>query len=335
MYDLEEARVIEEIQKRKAKRVLLQVPEGLKKEAMRLTNLIQEKTQAVAFFSGEPCWGACDLPLDEAKQLNIDLIVHFGHAPFHKPDFPILYIEARYITEISAFINKNIAHFTSFKRIGLVASVQHVHQLPVVKKLFEENGITVLIPKNLGRAFHYGQILGCEYTGPKLIEKDVDAYVALSNQFHSLGLALSTEKPVFIVDPMHETIDNLKGFRNKIMRQRYAIIEQARKAYSFGILLSTKSGQVNRAVAEQLEKKLHHHQKEAVMISMKEIRPDELINFNVDAYVTTACPRVAVEDLPRYGKPVLTIRELLVVLGELSLEDLNKEGFITAPYGTK
>ena len=233
MYDLEESRIIGEIQKKDAKRVLLQLPEGMKAEAPRLINLLQEKTSATIFVSGQACWGACDLPLDEARSLQADLVVHFGHAPFHKPDFPILYIETRYRTDITDFITKNLETFKQYKKVALVSSVQHVHQLPVLQKALEAEGLEVIIPEGIGRAFHKGQVLGCEVTGPKQIEEKIDAYISIANQFHTLGLALSTEKPVWLFDPVHENIEELSELREKTWRKRYALIEKAKEAQIF------------------------------------------------------------------------------------------------------
>ena len=336
MYNLEEARIVEEIQKLAAKRVLLQLPEGLKAEASRLVNLLQEKTDASIFVSGQACWGACDLPIDEARALDANLIVHFGHAPFHKPDFPILYIETRYECDITPFIQKNLETFKQFKKVALVASVQHLHQIPVLQKLLEKEGLVVVIPKGLGRSFYAGQILGCEASGPKLIEKDVDAFLSIANQFHTLAVTLSTEKPVLLLDPVHEQVKDLQPLKEQIIKKRFAVIEKAKQANSFGILVSLKSGQLNTVVAENLKKKLVAKGKDVIIITMKEFQPDELLNFgNIEVFVVTACPRVAIEDQPRYSKPVLTMKELGVVLGDVSWEDNLKNGFITAPYGAK
>jgi len=336
MYNLEEQRIIEEITRRNAKRVLLQLPEGLKKEASRLSNILHEKTNAAIIISGEPSWGACDLPLDEAKKLNADLIVHFGHAPFHHSDIPVLYIEAHYQKELTKFITKYLTAFPSYDKIGLVASVQHIHQLPLIKKIAEEKGKTVIIPEGKGRAFHDGQILGCEYTGPKSIESHVDAFLVIANSFHALGLLLSTEKPVILINPATGEIQDLTPLRASYIKKRYALIEQAKQAHSFGILLSTKSGQLNTNLAEQLKNKILSHKKEAIIISMGEINPQELLNFpQIDIFITTACPRLAIEDLPRFSKPLITTKELLIALGELSWEESFKSGFIIAPYGIK
>ncbi len=336
MYNLEEQRIIEEIKKQKAKRVLLQLPEGLKKEAPRLVNLLQEKTQATILVSGEPSWGACDLPVDEAKRLGVDLIVHFGHAPFHHPDIPVLYVETHYEKDITKIITAFTKAYTQYKKIGLVASVQHIQQLPIIKKALEEKGINVSIPEGKGRAFHQGQILGCEYTGPKTIEANVDAYLTIANGFHALGLLLSTDKPVILINPATEEIQDLTPQRAKYILQRDAFIEQAKRAQSFGIIISTKSGQINTTMAEQLKNKIIAHNKEAIIITLEEVRPNELNNFStVDVFVTTACPRLAIEDTPRFSKPIITVKELLVALGELSFEESLKTGFITAPYGAK
>jgi len=42
----------------------------------------------------------------------------------------------------------------------------------------------------------------------------------------------------------------------------------------------------------------------------------------VEAYVNTACPRVSLDDASKFQKPVLTVNEALVVVGELSWEEL-------------
>src|SRR3989338_9734944 len=93
-FDFEEQKVIKELQEKNVKKALLQLPEGLKQEAIRLANLFEKETSAEIIVSGETCWGGCDLGLEEAQTLGVDLLIHYGHAPFMKKvDFPVLYIE--------------------------------------------------------------------------------------------------------------------------------------------------------------------------------------------------------------------------------------------------
>jgi len=77
-YDLELNKVVEEIKKQKAKRVCIQLPDGLKPRAKDITDFIKEKTNALVFIWLQSCFGACDIP--EVEQLNIDLLIQWGHA---------------------------------------------------------------------------------------------------------------------------------------------------------------------------------------------------------------------------------------------------------------
>jgi len=75
-YDLEIERAAKEIKKAKAKRVLIQLPEGLKPKAQEITDAI-EKTGADAIIWIGTCYGGCDIP-----QADVDMIVQWGHSRF-------------------------------------------------------------------------------------------------------------------------------------------------------------------------------------------------------------------------------------------------------------
>ncbi|MBI2667786.1 diphthamide biosynthesis enzyme Dph2 [Candidatus Woesearchaeota archaeon] len=335
MYDLEEQKIVEEIKKIKAKRILIQLPEGLKKEANRLVGYIEKNTNAKLFISGESCWGGCDLPLEEAKKIKADLIVHFGHAPFFNPNFPALYIETKYKTDITKLAESSLEYLKNFDNIGLVSSVQHIHQLDNVKIILENNNKKVIIPEAKGRAFYKGHILGCEYSGSKLMEKNVDCFLVLGNKFHSMGLALSVDKKVIVIDPINEEIHDLDSDKKKITLRRLKLIEKAREANIFGIIVGMKSGQQNFSVAENIKNKLLKNGREAYILTMNNVTNDQLINFyNIEIFVNTSCPRISIEDIDRFEKPVITYTELLIALDELKF-DRDKNNIIIAPYGVK
>src|SRR5439155_22842221 len=46
------------------------------------------------------------------------------------------------------------------------------------------------------------------------------------------------------------------------------------------------------------------------------VAPDLLEGYRVDAWVNTACPRIAIEDVLQYKNPTLTPPEFEIVLGE-------------------
>ena len=77
-YDLQLGRVVKTIKKEKARKVLLQFPEGLKQYATSIVDYLESQVKNVSFFIWlGTCFGACDLPPVDKK---VDLVVQFGHS---------------------------------------------------------------------------------------------------------------------------------------------------------------------------------------------------------------------------------------------------------------
>ena len=77
------------------------------------------------------------------------------------------------------------------------------------------------------------------------------------------------------------------------------------------------------------------HGKQAIIITMNNINNDQLLNFyDIDIFVNTACPRVAIEDSYRFDKPIINYKELLIALDESTFEK-DKNNIIIAPYEIK
>lgn len=327
MLDFQEDYLIKELKKQKPKKVLVQLPEGIKTKAIELREKI-EKLGIEVVFSGETVWGGCCLAVDEAKNIGADLIVHFGHSEYIKSKTPVIYVEMQDRLDLTKILNKSLDKFKKFKTLGLSYSVQHKDDSQNIKKFYEENGKKVVFSKNKGRVNYEGQIIGCEYSGLKEIEDKVEAFLIVGNRFHSLGAALALNKPVYLLDVYNDEVSEMNEAKNKIVQQRFAAIEKAKKAQNFGIIIEAKIGQ-KFGNQDELIKKLKKAGKNPVLITMNEISQDKLTNFyNIDAFIELACPRIAIDDFAIYKKPLLTFKEALVVLGEKSWEELLEEGML-------
>jgi 2-(3-amino-3-carboxypropyl)histidine synthase len=107
-----------------------------------------------------------------------------------------------------------------------------------------------------------------------------------------------------------------------------ANVSEAKKAQNFGILVGLKPGQMHLQRAIEIKDKLQNKEKNAIVFALKEITPEALMQFpKIDAYVNTACPRVVLEDAPRFTRPILTTNEALVVIEEMDWEALCKKGW--------
>jgi 2-(3-amino-3-carboxypropyl)histidine synthase len=78
-YALEIDRIAGRINRMKAKRVCIQLPDGLKPKAEEIQREIERKTKATVLIWAGSCFGACDIP-EGLDRLGVDLLVQFGHS---------------------------------------------------------------------------------------------------------------------------------------------------------------------------------------------------------------------------------------------------------------
>lgn len=325
--NFESEKLIRELKRLKPKRVLVQFPEGVKQNAFDILKIFQNMKIEV-YFSGETCWGGCSIAIEEAKFVKADLIVHFGHSEFMKINFPIIYIPIQDELNIIPLLKKSLSELKEFKKIGLSLSIQHMHEIENVVKFYKENGKQVILSTKKGNISHEGQVVGCQYLGLKDIEDKVECFVVLGNNFHSMGAALSVNKPVFLIDVYNNEIKYMKGIKDKILRQRILSVEKLKETKRIGIIIGVKQGQQFGSY-NLLKEKLEKIGKEVILITINEFSPDKLINFyNLDGFVELACPRIAVDDFARYRKPLITFKEALVLVGEKSWDEIIKEGVL-------
>lgn len=79
IYEIDLENAIKTIKDNSAKRVLIQLPDGIKPRAKELVEEIEQKTNARVFIWAGSNFGACDLP-SGIDYLKVDLLLHFGHS---------------------------------------------------------------------------------------------------------------------------------------------------------------------------------------------------------------------------------------------------------------
>jgi len=314
-------------------RILLQFPEGLKKEALAYAQKYENEGHEV-LLSGASCYGACDLAIEEAMAVDADKIIHFGHAPFIKKKLliEVEYVEWHIDVDLDKF-EKAIKEL-KFDKIALATTVQHIHQLNEMKKILESHGKKVFVSKGPLAAYP-GQVLGCDAGAISSVVKNSDAVVFVGEgHFHPLAIDavprrqdvaeghaidIDPDKPVFIIHPKSGQIRKINDEIEKLRKRRKGAILKAAYAKTFGIIVSTKPGQFTLPVAEKIKKELTLLGKRSEIIVSNELSPLALNNFiSFDCYIVTACPRIA-DDTEAFGKPVLNLKmysDLVSILRE-------------------
>ncbi|MCW3142219.1 MAG: diphthamide biosynthesis enzyme Dph2 [Methanophagales archaeon] len=316
-YDFELERIKKVVKERGARRVGLQLPNGLKTVATDIAAEISKETGVEVIISGNSCYGACDI--DEKLEKVVDLLFHFGHSETFSqaktfPKKGVFFIELRSGVDIKPVVEKAVAKIEG-KVVGLTATVQHAHALNEAKISLARYGKKALIGKS--RLKYDGQVLGCDFSSA-MVPCDEILFIG-SGGFHPSGLALYTGKRVIAADPFTLQINVYEA--EELRKKRYIAIARALNARSVGIIIGMKSGQFNLNDAILLRVKAIEKGLNAYLIAMDEIRADKLLGFAVDAFVNTACPRL-VEDFVHFEKPVISAKEFEVVLGERRWEDI-------------
>lgn len=325
-FDLEEKRIEAEVSKRKAKTVFIQLPEGLKKHGPQLAEIVG-RTGALPIISADPCYGSCDLTVDEAKRLTADLIIHFGHSETVKQSaLPIIYIDAKATLSATEVVKKATSHIKEWRKVGLATTLQHAHALEKAKVTLIEAGKEVTVC-DLGILKYPGQVTGCNFSNVRAITDQVDGFLFIGGgKFHALGVALSTARPTIAANPYTGEVFSLEGEVQRIWRKRFAEIYEFRNAESVGVIVGLKIGQKRLNQALQMKKLVEDSARKATVLALREITENALRQFpTLDAFINTACPRLALDN--SFHKPVLAPREVLVALDKLEWEILCRDGW--------
>lgn len=320
MYDLDLDRALRIVKEHGYGLVGLQFPEGLKERAVEVVEALRN-AGCEAVISADPCYGACDLADEAMVLLGVQGLIHFGHGPIPgRTTLPVHFIEVRSHADPLPLLAQNLERLG--KKVGLVTTVQHLHTLERVRAFLEGKGIEAHIGEGRGRTRYPGQVLGCYFQAAREVADRVDAFVFIgSGDFHPLGVALATGKRTLALDVLMGEVREMGPLVAKVLRQRYLRIGMGRDAETFGIILGGKRGQTRRALAMRLKEELEKRGKRAYLLQLQEITPEALLPFRkLDAFVNTACPRVSIDDGPRYKKPLLTPIELEMAIGKRSLE---------------
>ncbi len=328
-YDLELNKILDFIKRSHASRIILQSPPGLKKFMPLLAECIEKLVEhASVMVSLEGSYGACDLvPEDIIKALNADLVIHFGHTPYPRDLSPgggvrpnYLYVPAYSKLSVSEEIIENLSDILrelGAKKVGLLAVIQHVKELERLANYLKDNGFKVFIPPGAPPFFLEGQVLGCDYRLALYIKNKVDAYVIISGgKFHPLGLYLSTRKPVVKLDLYENRAKDFTKEGEKVLKVRMYKVMEALDVKSWGVIVGTKTGQYRPRLVKGILSMLKKRGLKYTVFASGELNEKLLddLSESVDGFVITSCPRLAIDDLSDYRKPVLTPGEFRMAI---------------------
>ena len=329
MIKIDEESIFKEIKERKAVSVALNAPDGLLPKVQETALKIMKRFGIPAYVLADTTWGSCDLNSNGAKVLAADVLFNIGHTiSLDTIEKNVVMIDA--FDDISfEKIAEKCVNILKGKTISLITDSQHLHQIEPVKKILETGGIKVKIGKGKGQ-LNDGQVFGCEFYPASETKETVDANVFLGqSNFHAAGIALSTNKPTYVLDPYFNEIREVTEFANKLQRKATLAIYKAAEAKTFGIIVGLKEGQLSKLTALKFKRDLEKEGKEVQLFALTNITNERLQNIKgIDAFIQVACPRISTDN--HFDKPLLSTPQATALLKILRNESI--DGYLQIPH---
>ncbi|XP_043386884.1 2-(3-amino-3-carboxypropyl)histidine synthase subunit 1 isoform X2 [Chelonia mydas] len=294
-YNFEIYKTVWRIQQAEAKKVALQMPEGLLMFACTIADIIERFTGAEVVVMGDVTYGACCVDDFTARALGADFMVHYGHSCLVPIDatqgVKMLYVFVDIKIDTSHFVETIHFNFPKGACLALVSTIQFVSALQAASQVLRSE-YKVSIPQC--KPLSPGEILGC--TSPRL-GPDTDAIV---------------------YDPYSKVFSREHYAHERMQHARQEAIHTAARARSWGLILGTLGRQGSTSILQHLEARLQALGLPFVRVLLSEIFPSKLQLFpNVDAWVQVACPRLSIDWGGAFSKPLLTPYEAAVALKEI------------------
>lgn len=318
-YELKLSEVLRALSELRAKRVLVQLPEGLKRYYTAIADYIRSVADVEVYLDGSPVYGSCLLDLGKTEEY--DLVIHVGHDPYplgsRISSSRVVFVDLEYIgVDLEALLIEVEKYLTvcGSTNIAIVTTNQHKKLSRIIGERLKNRGFNVVLGPLV--------VFGC-YTPPELKKSEVEVVLVVAGGvFHSIGVGMVVRSAKVVrVDPYTKRVTDASREVSKFVSIRLKKMYDALNARNWGVILGV-SGQYRPWVVSKIVKTLKERERRFYLYTAPILDINVLRNIDspeLDAYVVTSCPRIAVDDLAEFEKPVLTPLEAVEVLEKGSI----------------
>ncbi|HEU5120786.1 MAG TPA: diphthamide biosynthesis enzyme Dph2 [Candidatus Nitrosocosmicus sp.] len=325
MIQIDEESIFNVVKSKRPRSVALNGPEPLLPKIQKVSENIEKEFGIISYIIGDRSWGSCDLNTQAADMLGADILFNIGHTisleNFGEKVFMINAFDTISFDKIALKCANELKG--RYKTISLVTDSQHLHQIETVRRIFEKSGYNVELGKGKGQ-LNDAQVFGCEFHPLHKLKDNIEAFIFLGqSRFHSIGVALSTEKPTFMLDPYFEEFTQINKEAEIVKKRAILSVYKALDARTIGIIIGLKEGQFANIKALEFRKELKKLGINTQLLAMTEISNERLENFReIDAFVQVACPRLGTDNF--FSKPILSVPQALALIKLLKKEPVEE-----------
>ncbi|NP_001086718.1 2-(3-amino-3-carboxypropyl)histidine synthase subunit 2 [Xenopus laevis] len=316
-YEIE--KTVEFIQRNAAQKVALQFPDDLLLDSVKVARKLEEATGAKTYILGDTSYGSCCVDEVAAEHVKANVLVHYGRACLSPCcRLPVSYVFGRKAVNMDLCAEAFLSHYRDTEsHVVVLSDVVYDHALGELAKRIRSAYPNVIFSK----------LTSCGETASP------DEIVKFGRRF-SPDLRLWPESyGIFYVGGEGSTLNNLmltwprcsffsfnpftgegrtEGLHvNRALMIRFYLIERARDAHVFGILVGTLGVSDYLSALKHLKNIIHLAGKKSYMFSVGKLNPAKLANFpEIDVFVLVACPENSLLDSSEFYKPVVTPDEM-------------------------
>lgn len=320
-YSFELHKTVHRIRESGARRVALQMPEGLLLYATTISDILRRHTSCEdTVVLGDVTYGACCVDDLSARALGCDFLVHYGHSclvPVTQCLLPMLYVFVHIAFDPSHLLATVRENFQPGVKLALLATIQFVDTLQKVRDELAQEFEDAYIPQ--ARPLSPGELLGC--TAPRLPKgTEVLVYVG-DGRFHLESVMIANpDVKAFRYDPYSKRLTEEKYGHGEMRAMRYEAVMEAARVQNFAVVLGTLGRQGSVKILERVLKAIGESGKRVVVVLLSEITPAKIRRMEesgIEAWVQIACPRLSIDWGSGYGRrPLLNPYEAFVALGK-------------------
>ncbi|KAF9444614.1 diphthamide biosynthesis protein [Macrolepiota fuliginosa MF-IS2] len=320
-YDIQ--RTADEIIQGDYKRIALQFPDELLHDSVPIFRRLKSKIGPgrELYVLADTSYGSCCVDEVAAQHANADAMVHYGHACMSLTSrLPVIYVFGKKKLDIEQCVSRLVEAYKShtpdcppkIAAFRYEVAYSHLEEviLPRLQAAFEPLNVTIQYTKLKTKSAPAD-------TNNQPPPIDYSLVLYLGGESLSLTNLLMTHAfcDVLSFDPSTGTSKIESSKTNKMLMRRYAIVQKARDADVFGILVGTLGVSSYLPLITYLRKLLSSHQKKSYTISVGKLTPSKLANFlEIECFVLVACPENSLIEAKEFFKPIVTPFELEVAL---------------------
>ncbi|KAF8500350.1 diphthamide biosynthesis protein [Russula emetica] len=328
-----------EITSKNYMRVALQFPDELLRDSVPIYHNLKRTVGATRelYVLADTSYGSCCVDEVSAQHVDADAVVHYGHACMSKTyRLPVIYVFGKKPIDVTDATQKLFDSFASSsvseKSVVLRHDVAYTHEaenlVAALRGVFVHRDISVLynpIPRTLSpstattsqSSVVNSQVNVVDADSLQVSSEDITPILHIGASTRALTnlLLIHPTTPVHGYDPTTRQATLQSAKTNKLSMRRYAVVQKARDADVFGILVGTLGVASYLPLIAYLRQVLANAHKKAYTISVGKLNPAKLANFaEIECFVLVACPENSLIDAKDFFQPIVTPFELQLAL---------------------